>query len=576
MADHLHVVEQAATTSPPQPENDFNFKVFFPLVDYVQSMYGEAEAQRLVREIDLELTDLKNSHLWIPLDSVRKFLSAVWGMVKDEDEFRRACTYRLRESYGPLRFLLRAASSQMIYDMAIEHFPAISKISSSRLERISRSQIRITYWSSKEESRLMCISRQAQSAALPTLWGLPQAHMNETKCMSFGDDCCEYELRLYHTKSWLPIFLGAFGGVAMAVLLFLADLFVISGGALWALLPTVGALLGYAMSLKRMNDRNFEVSEEINEELRKHVRENVEVRSEIEAANRRQREWSRLMEEQVSERTEALENVVRDINRMQAERNDAIRGYSHDLKNPFFILSMITESLTGMRDKMEDDVWMLVEEQIEAVTRMQHMLDNLVTAATKTTRAIWLTAEHLMVAPLVDILRRRLKAFVHGRDIRVSVFSNREAPEEIETDRLLFDRVVDNLLTNAAKYTSQGSIVVEIDGKPGFLTLKVSDTGRGIDEANLIRIFMPEGSIPDRREKWSHGVGLSVVVRLMAQIGGKVDVMSLPGKGTTFWAHFPVSLKMEDESQMKNPRISKLTPEDLFLRVVKVRRPEQP
>lgn len=572
--DEHHVSDDVSLSSPAPPDNDVSFKVFFPLVNYVIDSYGEQMARTLAQPLDLELADLKNPHLWIPLGRARLFLAAVRGLLKDEDEFRKACTYRLKESYGPLRFLLRAASPQLVYDMAAKHFPAISKVSSGKVERLSRSQIRITYQGTKDESRLMCISRQAQCVELPTLWGLPPAHLNETKCMCFGDDCCEYELRLYHTRSWLPIFLGAFGGMVLSVIFILANIVTISGSALWGSLPIIGALLGYAVSLKRMNDGNFEVSEEITEELRKHVRDNVEVRQEIEAANLRQREWSRLMEEQVAERTEALENVVQDINRMQAEQNNAIRGYSHDLKNPFFILSMITETLTNMQDKMSDEAWVLVMEQVDAVTRIQRMLDNLVAAATRKSGMIRLTIEQLSVGPLVEILRRRLKAFVHGRDIRVSVFSNREAPNAIETDRLLFDRVVDNLLTNAAKYTSKGSIVVEIDGKPGFLTLKVSDTGRGIDEANLSRIFMPGGSSPERREKWSHGVGLSVVVRLLAQIGGKLDVMSLPGKGTTFWAHFPTALQMEDETQMKKPRISKLTPEDLFLRVVKVRKPE--
>jgi signal transduction histidine kinase len=482
----------------------------------------------------------------------------------------------MKESYGPLRFLFRATSPWVVYALAAKHFPVVSKFSTMEATHLSHSHIRITYRSNKKESRLMCIARQVQTTSLPTLWDLPQAHINEQKCIAWGDDCCEYDLKLYQTKSWIPILLGAFVGGLLTAVMFIANLSVIIGGVLWTIFPSIGALIGYVISLRKMNAMNFEVSEEINEELRKHVRENVSAKSEIEAANQRQREWSRLMEQQVAEHTTALENVVKDINRMQAEQNSAIRGYSHDLKNPFFILCMITDSLKTLRDKMEFEVWTLIEEQDEAVQRMQHMLENLVNVATKTSRKIRLTSERLVVPPLVEVLRRRLKAFVHGRDIHVNVFSNREAPLEIEIDRPFFDRVMDNLLINAAKYTEHGSITVELDGKPGFLTIKVSDTGRGIDGANISRIFIPGGSAPEGREKWSHGVGLSVVVRLLAQIGGKLDVMSLTGKGTTFWAHFPVSMQLEEKEGMENPRISKLSPEDLFLKVVNIRKPERP
>ena len=563
-------------SQPSSVDNDISLKVFFPLLDYAQDHYGEDTISLLAAVLELKVSDIRNPRIWLPLETATAFLHAVRDLVGDDDAFRAACAYRMKESYGPLRFLFRATTPQAIYDLAAKHFPAVSKFSTMEATRLSQSHIRITYRSAKKESRLMCIARQVQTSSLPTMWGLPRAHINEHKCIGWGDACCEYDLKLYQTKSWIPILVGAFLGGIAAGILFTARLFDLLGGATWMLYPLIGGLLGYVISLRRMNAMNFAVSEEINEELRKHVRENVAAKSEIEAANQRQREWSRLMEQQVAEHTVALENVVNDITRMQAEQTSAIRSYSHDLKNPFFILCMITDSLKAMRDKMDFDVWTLIEEQNEAVQRMQGMLENLVNVATKTSRRIRLTSERLPVPPLVETLRRRLKAFVQGRDIHVNVFSNREAPSEIETDRPFFDRVMDNLLTNAAKYTEHGSITVELDGKPGFLTIKVSDTGRGIDEADISRIFIPGGSTWENRRHWSHGVGLSVVVRLLAQIGGKLDVMSLPGKGTTFWAHFPISLQLEEKKEMIIPRISKLSPEDLFLKVVSIRKPNRP
>ena len=153
-----------------------------------------------------------------------------------------------------------------------------------------------------------------------------------------------------------------------------------------------------------------------------------------------------------------------------------------------------------------------------------------------------------------------------------SGLASRETPPRIETDLLLFDRVIDNLLTNAAKYTERGSIVIELDGKPGFLTVKVSDTGRGIEEDDVRKIFEPGGSVKETRAKYSHGVGLSVVVRLLAQIGGKLEVMSLPGMGTTFWAHFPVEIsKASEKAAPEDERVRDDDP-DILSKVVTIHR----
>jgi len=210
------------------------------------------------------------------------------------------------------------------------------------------------------------------------------------------------------------------------------------------------------------------------------------------------------------------------------------------------------------------------------------MLSRLMEVATHDPGFVKLTPKPVVIQPLAEVFRRRLRALVHGRDIKVTVFCTREAPDEIIVDPLVFDRVVDNLLTNAAKYTDRGSIVLELSGTPssavtvpgadngagGFLTLKLSDTGQGIAASQVDRIFRPrpasEPSGPN-----SYGIGLSSVVRLLAQIGGRLDVMSKPDLGTTFWAHFPVAPAIE-----KKPALGEDNLESMITRVVTIRKVE--
>lgn len=218
----------------------------------------------------------------------------------------------------------------------------------------------------------------------------------------------------------------------------------------------------------------------------------------------------------------------------------SIRGFSHDLRSPLTVLKTNLACLRATPDQLGPDGDGILDDIGIAVSQMEALLAKLLAVAISGNGTIRLEPQAVEVSSLTTRIRKRLNALVYGRGVRTSVLPTREAPETVHVDPLLLDRVLDNLLTNAAKYTERGSIVVEIDGTPGYLTLKISDTGRGIDETEMDKVFKPGGSRREERASDSWGVGLSVVVELLGRIGGQLEVMSKPGVGTTFWAHFPV------------------------------------
>ncbi len=258
------------------------------------------------------------------------------------------------------------------------------------------------------------------------------------------------------------------------------------------------------------------------------------------------------MEQQAAERVQASEKRTVRLQSLLEEQASALKGVSHDMKNP---LTVVLQTSEIMKDQLTEENRWMADEQKKAVSRIRDLLDDLLYLETQGAGAIQFMPERVETAPLEESLRRRLRAMSGNKGLRISVISTREAPECILVDRMLLDRVVDNLLTNAVKYTDQGSIVLELDGKPGFLTIKISDTGRGIDEKSIRSVFEAGGSNPDQRELNSHGIGLSVVIRLLDRIGGTLEVMSLPGRGSTFWVHFPVepSSDLLPENSLKEP-----------------------
>ncbi|MBK7402086.1 MAG: HAMP domain-containing histidine kinase [Myxococcales bacterium] len=546
---------------------DLNARIAQPLARWILETKGEAALASMTNAAGLQPLDLDGRSRWISLEQLESILSHARAHCTDDAEFRRACAYKLLESYGAMRFMLWATSPQRVFEMAAKTMHLVSTVSRCEVLESHRNVFVGRYVSSKPEGRLVCLSRQAQMAAMPTIWGLPPARLIEQGCQANGDGACVYRLEWLESRRWMPSALGLAIGAAPLVALHPGNAAALG----LACLPVIGALLGYVYELRRTSRKNLDTSGQLNEALAEVIRDDGEARRELLDLHQRQREWVRVIEEQVGERTQTLQDVVDRVKQLQANRTSTLLGFSHDLRNPLFTLRASADFLEGL-ELEDEDARHAVDDLLGAIEQTETLMRELMTVARSDTALVRVTPQELDVVPLVDRLRRRLRALVHGREIRVSVFSTREAPDHIETDPLIFDRVIDNLLTNAAKYTERGSIVVEIGGIPGFLSLKVSDTGRGMAHETIERIFHPGGSDKSTRAPESYGVGLSVVVRLLAQVGGKLDVMSKPGSGTTFWVHLPVALP--DPAKQPQPTVISDASARLVERVVTIRRVE--
>jgi signal transduction histidine kinase len=518
-------------------QSDLNMRIIKSLIWFVEENYGPEKLNSLSFEAGISVEKLQACKGWISLEQTECIMKQVYSLVGNDQAFMAACIHRMKESYGSLRFLLWATSPRQMLEMGQDHFSTISTFSRGDFNTIGSNKYRLRYYSTQKESRLMCLSRQAQSAALPALWDLPAANLKETSCICSGDNCCEYELSVYEKSRFLPVLAGGLLGGAVSGLFALLKIESLMSAYVWGVTPVLGAAAGYIFELRRANRHNLHVADDINRGLSQIVVENQEVQQEILNLHGRQKNWSRRLEKQVTERTRASEQLTKRLQFILAEQASTLQGVTHDMKNP---LTVILQTSEIMQEELSPEHYWMAEEQRQAVKRMRVLLDDMLQLENDNLTVMQFLPEPVETKPLEESLRRRLRALAGDRGLRLSVLATRETPECILVDRVLLDRVIDNLLTNAVKYTEQGSIVLELDGKPGFLTIKLSDTGRGIAEKDIRKIFHAGGSDPDHREQYSHGLGLSVVVRLLDRIGGKLEVMSLPGQGSTFWVHFPV------------------------------------
>ena len=566
------------SSHPPEAASaaNYNLMLLAPVARYLRDVHGEEMYKRIVEDAGLLLADFDGKNRWISSLSFEKVLASVRALVSTEADFKDACAYKLVENYGPLRMVLLAATPAIVLNQACKTLHMVCRIGKQEVVSSDRTHLhmRITVAEGEPFSRENCLARQASCGALPTLWGLPVAQVREEACIAHGDDRCELHFTWFDQRRWVPILAGAcFVALVFALLHRYLQLDI--GPVLGAV---VGAGLGYIYESRRAAGVNVKLSEETVGAFRVLAADEVAARRELVELTERQRQWTRLMEQQVTERTTTLERVVEGLDGLQQSRVTTIRGFSHDLRNPLFVVRGNTQFL---RERFSDgEEGEALRDMEVAATQIETMLSKLMEVATAESGFVKLAPRPVAIGPLADTFRRRLKALVHGRDIKVSVFRTREAPDEIVIDPLVFDRVVDNILTNAAKYTDRGSILLEISGTPspvaapsgaapdvGFLTLKLSDTGQGIAGAQVERIFRPRPADEPPTRANSYGIGLSSVVRLLAQIGGRLDVMSKPNVGTTFWAHFPA--KPPEQTRAVEDNL-----ESMITRVVTIRKAE--
>ncbi len=145
------------------------------------------------------------------------------------------------------------------------------------------------------------------------------------------------------------------------------------------------------------------------------------------------------------------------------------------------------------------------------------------------------------------------------KDVLVADIIAPEIPSQLVGDPGRLRQILTNLVGNALKFTPKGyvKINVQVEGKSTddiTLRFEIKDTGSGISQEHIAKLFKPFVQVPNAASDATNGTGLGLVIsqKLSRLMGGNIGVMSEEGKGSTFW--FTVQLRYQ--SQKKNPRPS--------------------
>jgi signal transduction histidine kinase len=221
-------------------------------------------------------------------------------------------------------------------------------------------------------------------------------------------------------------------------------------------------------------------------------------------------------------------------------KSEFLSTMSHELRSPLHVI-------VGYADMVEDAVEPDMRESVTRIRRsaldLLQLVENTMNAARLEAGKLTLHPETFEPAALFRELAENVAALPEakrGVPVRWEIAAGMPP---VHLDRLKLKEIVQNLTSNALKFTTDGEVVVEAVAEQTTLRLSVRDTGPGIDAAAQATIFdmfeRVEASGSGHRPP-GVGLGLYIVRSLVALMGGTIAVESAPGAGTCFTVRVPI------------------------------------
>ena len=259
---------------------------------------------------------------------------------------------------------------------------------------------------------------------------------------------------------------------------------------------------------------------------------------------------------------ENLEAANEEIQRIMNQRERLLLTITHDIKAP-------AASISGFIDLMKDYVSNpqgieCLQNIKNSAAHLSHLVASLLDYHQLENGLMKVQPTCFSPAQLVaeSVEGMRLRAEEKGLEIsfecKMKGMGTSDSPmkkEFFRADAFRIRQILDNLVSNAIKYTDQGSVTIQaqvskVMGKP-MLTLSVKDTGKGMTSEEKQKVFHAFTRLKSAQGIEGTGLGLSITQELVSLLGGEIILHSTQGKGSTFIVNIPVEPAPKEDTQDK-------------------------
>ncbi|MDR6461998.1 response regulator [Chryseobacterium sediminis] len=270
---------------------------------------------------------------------------------------------------------------------------------------------------------------------------------------------------------------------------------------------------------------------------------------ELMQANAELEERSRLLEEKnhlIAERNNEIQKKVEELALSTKYKSEFLANMSHELRTPLNSILLLSRLMTENPDEN------LNEDQIESArviqssgTSLLTLIDEILDLAKIESGKMTLEYQEVIVEDIIKDLKSLFSPVFQEKTLPFNIEIDSEVQPVIESDRLRIDQVLRNLLSNALKFTTKGSIDLHVkkhSEKPDFIIFSVKDTGIGIaeDKQKIIFEAFQQADGSTKRKFGGTGLGLSISREIARLLGGELTLKSEVNKGSEFSFTIPV------------------------------------
>ena len=244
------------------------------------------------------------------------------------------------------------------------------------------------------------------------------------------------------------------------------------------------------------------------------------------------------------EMSQRIADQIEQLRRADAARRDMVANISHDLRTPLASLQGYLETLAMKQDSFSDeDKRKYLDLAVRQGDRLARLVAELFELTMLDSTGTRLNFEPFSLPELVQDVAQKFRPEAERKGLTLEPDIPESAPF-VRADIGLFERVLENLIENAIKYTPEGgSVLLSLAPDATGIGLRVADTGRGIADADRERIFerfyraeKSRGETPE-----GTGLGLAITRRILQLHDCPIEVESTLGKGTAFTFRLPLA-----------------------------------
>ncbi|HBR15422.1 MAG TPA: hypothetical protein DD723_07765 [Candidatus Omnitrophica bacterium] len=241
---------------------------------------------------------------------------------------------------------------------------------------------------------------------------------------------------------------------------------------------------------------------------------------------------------------EELELANKRLKAMYEMQKEFTSTVSHELRTPLAsiktAIDLVIKKMVGEINPEQEEILGRARNNVD---RLKRLIDDILDLTKMESGKLQMNFMTDDIHRVIQEVAEAQKDVAHSRGLYLKTeLDNQISKIPFDSDRII--QVLNNLLGNAIKFTKQGGITVKTQNKPAenHIVVSVHDTGKGITEADLSKLFHKFQQIesPEKNEEGGTGLGLAICKEIVTMHGGKIWVESKPGEGSAFNFILPI------------------------------------